>query len=107
MFVGELRDDDDIAASQDTADKRPAFLGLTLVVHEKGDTKTKAQLEELIKANGGSVADSVTKAALCVVSYTGIVDDDEPAVTAAKEHFLPGVGEAFVLTASRLASCKT
>jgi len=98
LFAHELRDDDDITASQGSKEKRPPFLGLTMVVFEKGDTRTKSQLEELIKANGGSVADSLTKVATCVVSYSGAADDeDEPIVAEAKELSIPGVSEAFIV----------
>jgi len=104
LFAGELRDDDEVAAAASTA-KRPAFLGSTLVVLERGDTMSKEELEELIRKNGGSVADSLTKAALCVVSHGGVVEkeDDEDenekdheVVDKAKQLNICGVGEDFI-----------
>lgn len=102
LFAGELRDEDEVhnaASSQ----KKPAFLGVTLVVLERGDTLGKEELEDMIKKNGGSVADTVTKAALCVVSHGGVVNDDDEEgaeehekVAKAKQLNICGVGEDFV-----------
>nr|USW07835.1 poly [ADP-ribose] polymerase 1 [Crypthecodinium cohnii] len=101
IFYGELRDDDEIAAAA-SSQKRPAFLGHTFVVLERGDTLSKEELEEMIKKNGGSIADNITKVAYCVISHGGVVekeeeeDEDHEGVAKATKLQVCGVGENFV-----------
>merc|ERR1740129_2741804 len=103
VFAGAMRNEDEAAAAAKSSSdqKIPPFLGMTFMVLEKGDKKSKAELEKLITSNAGSVSKNVSRAAHCVISHTGIVKNkvkDHKVVAEAKELGVPGAKEGFLLS---------
>eukprot|EP00929_Paragymnodinium_shiwhaense_P059006 TRINITY_DN2953_c0_g1_i1.p1 TRINITY_DN2953_c0_g1~~TRINITY_DN2953_c0_g1_i1.p1 ORF type:complete len:1014 (-),score=354.22 TRINITY_DN2953_c0_g1_i1:466-3507(-) len=101
LFIKELKDDDDpdAAAPSQSDKKKPPFLSLTLVVlADSFDEKRKEEIENMIKANGGSVQDQVTSAAFCVVSTKETAEGEEEngQVAVAKKQSIPGVSADFI-----------
>jgi len=94
LFAAPLQDKEEGGASASSSEKRPPFLGLTVVVLGRNASK----LAEQIKNNGGAVADAITKATTFVVakSKEAAVAADSKGVESAEEMRIPGVAEEFI-----------
>merc|ERR1719424_1888313 len=76
----------------------PPFLGLTIVLSQVLSSAERKELMELVRQNGGMLADIVTKATSFVVSQATQQREGEEGVdeAAAKEHLVPGVTKDFL-----------
>lgn len=95
LFASEMKERDEDAPTE--KQKKPVFLGVTVSVVCDGDNLKKDKIIELIQQNGGSCADAVTKAAICVVGAAEMVNDENNEVLQiAKKLSLPGVSDEFI-----------
>lgn len=96
IFAAPLLDKEEEggASGSSSSEKRPPFLGLTIVTLGRNANK----LGELIKHNGGAIADAITKATTFVVaaSQEAAESIDGKGVESAKEMRIPGVAEEFI-----------
>merc|ERR1719379_189431 len=101
LFVLKLKEGDDGAADaapsskEADAQKRPALFDFTFYLAGSLDSTAAQELTDLIRANGGEIADAVAKSVTCVVA-TDDEDENDTLIADAKEVGVPGVGLDFV-----------
>jgi len=97
LFTSKLGEKEKTLAGASDAAK-PPLLGLTFVITEMGeDDMTKEQLIEIVRQNGGALADTVTKATTCVIAGADAEEGAVAAIDSAKELGVPGVSQSYVI----------